>query len=155
MKINLIAVGTRMPTWVVDGFRDYQKRLSVNYQLNLTEIAASKRDKNSDIDKLLKKESEALFAKCAPTQVTIALDRLGKALDTKQLATKLKGWHDQSQDINILIGGPEGIHGDYLNQANELWSLSALTLPHPIVRVIIAEQLYRAYSIIQNHPYHR
>ncbi len=155
MKINLIAVGTRMPTWVDDGFKDYQKRLPANYQLILTEVPANKRDKNSDIDKLLKKESEALFAKCVPTQITIALDRLGKTLDTQQLATKLKNWHDQSQDINILIGGPEGIHANYLNCAHELWSLSALTLPHPIVRVIIAEQLYRAYSIIQNHPYHR
>lgn len=155
MKISLIAIGTRMPGWVTAGFEEYQKRLPNDYQLVLHEVSAGKRDKHTDIEKVLKKESAGLLSKCTPTQITVALDRQGKALNTQQIAIKLKDWHDQSQDINLLIGGPEGIHPDYLNQADQLWSLSALTLPHPLVRVITAEQIYRAYSIIQGHPYHR
>lgn len=155
MKINLIAIGTRMPSWVNDAVTTYQQRLPRDYQLNIIEIAAVKRDKNTDINAALIKESNALMDKCSSNTITIALDRLGQAITTQQLATELQQWHDQSQDINILIGGPEGIHPDTLAQLPKQWSLSKLTLPHPLVRVMVAEQLYRAYSIIVGHPYHR
>ena len=155
MKINLIAIGTRMPPWVDQGTQDYLKRMPQDYQVTLTEITAVKRDKNSDINAALLKEGAALLSKCQNTQVTIALDRIGKAVTTHDIAHDLQAWHDQSQDINLLIGGPEGIHEDYLAKTQHRWSLSKLTLPHPLVRVLVAEQLYRSYSIIKNHPYHR
>lgn len=155
MKINLIAVGTRMPSWINDGVNNYTQRMPADYQVKLIEIPAVKRDKHTDINAALTKESTALLAKCDTAAITIALDRLGKAITTTELAAQLHEWHDQSQDINILIGGPEGIHADYLAQTPRQWSLSKLTLPHPLVRVVLAEQLYRAYSIIIGHPYHR
>lgn len=155
MKINVITIGTRMPAWITDGVNTYQQRMPADYCVKFTEISAIRRDKHTDINSALKKESEALLAKCLPSTVTIALDRLGKAITTKQLAQQLHEWHDLSQDINILIGGPEGIHPNYLAQIPHQWSLSKLTLPHPLVRVVLSEQLYRAYSIIIDHPYHR
>lgn len=155
MQINLVAIGTRMPSWVNEGYREYAHRLPSDYQLNLVEIEAQKRYKNSDIQKCLEVEGEALIKAAKPTDLIIALDRDGKSLNTLQLATQLQTWHDQSQDINLLIGGPEGIHPNCMQKAHVKWSLSALTLPHPLVRILIAEQIYRAYSIIISHPYHR
>lgn len=155
MKINIAAIGTRMPPWVYQGVDTYAQRMPADYQLNIIEIPAVKRDKHTDINAALLKESEALFSKCKPNAVTIALDRLGKAISTNELATQLHTWHDLSQDITILIGGPEGIHADHLAKTQHIWSLSKLTLPHPLVRVVVAEQIYRAYSIIIGHPYHR
>lgn len=155
MKISIIAVGTRMPRWVNDGISNYQQRMPADYQVTFIEIPAVKRDKHTDINAALIKESDALLTKCTKPALTIALDRLGKAITTQQLANQLHEWHDLSQDINILIGGPEGIHADHLAQIPQQWSLSKLTLPHPLVRVLLAEQLYRAYSITIGHPYHR
>ncbi len=155
MKINIIAIGTRMPSWVTQGCQTYTERMPSDYHVQFNEIPALKRDKHSDLNALLLKESHALFSSCRSHQMTIALDRLGKEITTTQLSTYLSQWHDLSQDINILIGGPEGIHPHYLTQAQLTWSLSKLTLPHPMVRIVIAEQLYRAYSMIIGHPYHR
>lgn len=144
-----------MPRWVIDGMQDYTKRMPRDYAVNLVEIPAIKRDKQADIKHTLSKEAEKLRQYCQPTTITVALDRLGEPLSTQQLATKLQHWHDLSQDINLLIGGPEGIDPTLIQTAHQRWSLSALTLPHPLVRVLVAEQLYRAVTIIQGHPYHR
>ena len=155
MKIKLIAVGTRMPAWVTNGVTEYITRMPRDYAVTFIEVPAEKRDKHSHIDSLLEKEAQALFAKCDPAHPIIALDRLGKSISTNELSQTLLKHHDISENLQILIGGPEGIHPDYLKKTNQLWSLSALTLPHPLVRVLIAEQLYRAWSILSNHPYHR
>jgi 23S rRNA (pseudouridine1915-N3)-methyltransferase len=155
VKINIIAIGTRMPSWVNDGAKTYLERMPADYQISFTEIPAIKRDKNTDINNLLLKESKLLTSKCRNEQITVALDRLGKEITTKNLASQLQEWHDLSLDLNILIGGPEGIHAEILDTIKYKWSLSKMTLPHPLVRVLIAEQLYRAYSIIVGHPYHR
>ena len=155
MKINIIAIGTQMPSWITEGVNEYLIRMPTDYQVIVTEIPALKRLKNADINAILEKEGIALLAKTQASQVNIALDRIGKEINTTMLSQFLHSWHDEQQDINLLIGGPEGIHPNVLKQAHLTWSLSKLTLPHPLVRVLVAEQLYRAYTIIKNHPYHR
>lgn len=155
MKIHLIAIGQRMPDWVNQAFDEYAKRLPNDYQLILKTLAAEKRPKNANTNEMTQKESDALLSACPPNTQIIALDRQGKTFDTETLAAELQNWHDQSQDIALLIGGPEGISSSVLKKAQTIWSLSKLTLPHPLVRVLIAEQIYRAFSILSHHPYHR
>ena len=155
MRIRLIAVGTRMPKWVQQGFEEYAQRMPVLCALELIEIAAKKRGKNADTARILRDEAEALKEAIPRGSLTIALDRIGKTIDTLSLAKNLQNWIDESQDVAILIGGPEGIDPQYLQTVNLKWSLSAMTFAHPIVRVMLAEQLYRAWSINANLPYHR
>ena len=155
MRIKLLAVGTRMPQWVDQGFKEYAQRMPRLCQLELTEIAAKKRGKNADTVRILRDEAAALQAAVPAGALTIALDRRGKQLDTEQLAGHLQNWIDDSRDVAILIGGPEGIDPNYLSQIGTKWSLSAMTFAHPVVRVMLAEQLYRAWSINANLPYHR
>lgn len=155
MIIRLIAVGQKMPGWVQEGFGEYQKRLSRDYQLQLVEIPAIKRLKNANADIILAQEAQKIREKLLPGEHIIALDRLGKPISTLQMADTLMKHHDLSQNIALIIGGAEGICPDLIRTAHQTWSLSALTFPHPLVRIIISEQIYRAYSIISNHPYHR
>lgn len=155
MKISLIAIGKRMPSWIIEGYETYAKRLPPEFKLQLIEINAEKRTKNSDIDRILTREGGALLQAVPPHNRIIALERNGKSHSTQQLANKLNTWQQDHQDISLLIGGPEGISPDSLHKTDELWSLSDLTLPHPLVRVLLAEQIYRAWSILAHHPYHR
>jgi 23S rRNA (pseudouridine1915-N3)-methyltransferase len=155
MKIHLVAIGQRMPTWVNQAFNEYAKRLPNDYQLILRALSAQKRTKSSNTEQLIATESLALISACPAQSHRIALDRVGRSMNTHDIAKKLNQWHDQSQDIAILIGGPEGISKTHLEQCHSTWSLSDLTLPHPLVRILIAEQIYRAWSILSNHPYHR
>lgn len=155
MLIHLIAVGTRMPSWVEDGFLEYAKRMPPESKIKLVEIPAGKRSKNSDIKRLTQQEGEKMLAAIPRNTKIVALDVLGKACSTEQLAQELKTWQGSGQDIAILIGGPEGLAIDCLNQAQQKISLSNLTLPHPLVRVVLAEQLYRATTILKGHPYHK
>jgi len=155
MRIKLLAVGTKMPQWVIQAYQEYAQRMPAVAQLELVEIAAKKRGKTADTARILRDEGEALRAAVPKGALTIALDRKGKQVDTEGLARKLQRWIDDSQDVAILIGGPEGIDPDYLNSIQTKWSLSALTFAHPVVRVMLAEQLYRAWSINANLPYHR
>lgn len=155
MKINLIAVGTKMPAWVQQGFNEYIKRLPPEFHFNLIEIPAIKRTKNINPEKVIQQEGELILAAIPKNQHIIALDRIGKSWSTEQLAQQLQQWQEQSKDISLLIGGPEGLSPKCLALAETKWSLSQLTFPHPLVRIIIAEQLYRAWSILHHHPYHR
>ncbi len=155
MKITLIAVENSPPTWANDGFEAYAKRLPKDYQLKLISIAANKRGKQAPIAQILEQEGQRITQAIPAGNHVIALDRLGSPISTHQIADKLLQWHDNYQDISLLIGGPEGLAPQCLSQAHTQWSLSALTLPHPLVKVVMAEQLYRAWSIHQNHPYHR
>lgn len=155
MRIKLLAVGTKMPQWVVQAYQEYAQRMPAVAQLELIEIAAKKRGKNADTARILRDEAQALQAAIPKGALTIALDRKGKHIDTEGLAENLQRWIDDSQDVAILIGGPEGIDPNYLNSVQSKWSLSALTFAHPVVRVMLAEQLYRAWSINANLPYHR
>ena len=155
MLIHLIAIGTRMPTWVEEGFTEYAKRMPPESKIKLVEVVAGKRSKNSDIKRLTQQEGEKMLAAIPKGAKIIALDVLGKACSTEQLAQELKIWQGSGQDIAILIGGPEGLANDCLQQAHQKISLSKLTLPHPLVRVVLAEQLYRATTILKGHPYHK
>jgi len=155
MRIKLLAVGTRMPKWVEQGYKEYALRLPNLCQLELVEIAAKKRGKNADTARILRDEAVALQAAIPRGSIVIALDRKGKHIDTHTLATELQSWIDASQNVAILIGGPEGIDPNYLKTIQRKWSLSAMTFAHPVVRVMLAEQLYRAWSINANLPYHR
>ena len=155
MLIHLIAVGTRMPSWVEDGYSEYAKRMPPESKIKLIEISAGKRGKNSDIKRLTQQEGEKMLAAIPKNTKVVALDVLGKACSTEELAQELKAWQGSGQDVAILIGGPEGLAKDCLNQAQQKISLSNLTLPHPLVRVVLAEQLYRATTILKGHPYHK
>lgn len=155
MKLRLLAIGTRMPGWVQEGFTDYAKRLSGDISLDLVEITAGKRLKATDLSRVKEEEGEALLAALRPQERVIVLDVPGKALSTEDMAARLKDWQVDGRPAAILVGGPEGLSRAVRERADETWSLSRLTLPHPLVRVVIAEQLYRSWSLLKGHPYHR
>jgi 23S rRNA (pseudouridine1915-N3)-methyltransferase len=155
MRIKLIAIGTKMPDWVEQGFQEYVQRMPKLCELQLIEIAAKKRGKNADIPRILRDEAQLQKAAITAGTLVIALDRKGKTIDTLALATHMQNWIDESQDVAILVGGPEGIEPRWLMEIQQKWSLSAMTFAHPLVRVMLAEQLYRAWSINANLPYHR
>lgn len=155
MQIHLLAVGERMPAWVTEAFAGYAKRLPHECRLVLHEIPAGKRSKGADLTRLTRDEGTRLLAAIPPGCRIVALDRGGRELDTGQLAAQLQKQLDSSTDLALLVGGPEGLAPACLDAAHERWSLSRLTLAHPLVRVVVAEQLYRAWSILKNLPYHR
>ncbi len=155
MLIRMLAIGSKMPSWVAQGYQEYAKRFPPTYTLELVEIPAEKRTKQANIERLVQREGEKLLAAIKPGNRVIALDVKGQSWTTEQLAKHLQNWHDESQHIDMLIGGPDGLSPACLQKAHIKWSLSPLTLPHPLVRILLAEQLYRAWSILQNHPYHR
>ena len=155
MQIHLISVGNRMPTWVKAGYDEYAKRLPRECELTLKEIPLAPRSKNCDVARLIKEEGDKLEAAIPPSAHRVALDVVGQAWTTPQLALNLKRWLGTGKPVALLIGGPDGLAGTVKARVAESWSLSALTFPHPLVRIVVAEQLYRAWTILQNHPYHR
>ena len=155
MHIHLIAVGQKMPAWVTAGSDDYQKRLPADLKLVSKEISLIKRGKNPDIERIKRDECKAITDALPKNAHVVALEVTGKKLTTEKLADQLGGWMLNGQDVAIVIGGPDGFTREFLQQAQQTISLSDLTFPHPLVRVIIVEQLYRAWSILNNHPYHR
>lgn len=155
MQIHLVTVGNRMPTWVTEGFQDYAKRLPRECELVLREIAPGKRGKNADLARIREEEGERILASLSRDDQVVALEVGGKPWDTVQLSNQVKDWMRDGRRIALMVGGPEGLSDACRARANQLWSLSPLTLPHPIVRIIVAEQIYRAWSLLNNHPYHR
>ncbi len=155
MRIHVIAIGNRMPAWVDTAFAEYAKRMPAHYRLRLHEVPARKRTKGVDIERLLKDECARIQAATPKGCHVIALERTGRELNTAELAMALQSWLDQRQDVALWIGGPEGLAAACVATSHEQWSLSRLTLAHSLVRVLVAEQLYRAWSIIEGHPYHR
>lgn len=155
MKIHLIAVGEKMPRWVQEGYLEYSKRLPRECGLHLVETPLGHRGKNADIARLVRAEGKQMLAAIPSGCRVIALDVQGKPWSTEKLSSQLNNWMGSGGDIALLVGGPDGLAADCLAQAQLKWSLSPLTLPHPLVRVLVAEQLYRAWSILRNHPYHR
>jgi 23S rRNA (pseudouridine1915-N3)-methyltransferase len=155
MLIRLIAVGNKMPDWVEEGYQEYAKRLPPGYTLKLIEITPEKRTKQAAITRIMEKEGERMLAEIQPGNFVIALDVLGQTWSTEQLAKSMRIWHSENRTVDLLVGGPDGLAPKCLEKAQLKWSLSALTLPHPLVRIIAAEQLYRAWSILNSHPYHR
>lgn len=144
-----------MPSWVNTGVAEYAGRMPPQCQLLIREIAADKRNKNSDLNRIRQSEGEKLLAAIPDGNRVITLDVKGKPWSTEQLAQQLDGWMMSGRDISLLVGGPEGLSPACLQRAEQSWSLSPLTFPHPLVRIVVAEQLFRAWSILTNHPYHR
>ncbi len=155
MKINLISVGTRMPAWVESGVEEYAKRLPTDFAFSITEVPLGKRGKSIDIEQVIRKESEAVLSRVRPQDYVVAMEVDGRALSTEGLAKRLDAIRMEGRNVALLVGGPDGLGEACRVRADELWSLSALTLPHPLVRILIAEQIYRAWSILNAHPYHR
>ena len=155
MKIQLLAVGQKMPAWVESGYQEYAQRMPPEVRVELKEVAAGKRGKNADVARILHEEGQRLQAAIARSAHIVALDVKGKAYSTEQLAVRMGEWMQSGQDVALLVGGPEGLSVECRDLAHEHWSLSALTFPHPLVRIIVAEQLYRAWTVLKNHPYHR
>ncbi|MFT2111901.1 23S rRNA (pseudouridine(1915)-N(3))-methyltransferase RlmH [Marinomonas sp. 2405UD68-3] len=155
MRIRLIAVGSKMPKWIQEGFSDYTKRLPKDFALELVEIPMSSRGKNTDIAKAIRKEGDAMLDAISSSEKVIAMEVLGKEWSTEQLAEQAESWRMDGSNLCLLVGGPDGLDPRCSARADKCWSLSKLTLPHPIVRVILAEQVYRAWTLMNNHPYHR
>ncbi len=155
MKANLVAVGERAPDWVSTGFADYQKRISHWLPLTLHEIAPGLRGKGRDPVRATSDEGARVLQALPRGAQVITLDGRGKPHSSEMLAQRLEGWRQGGRDLAFLIGGPEGHAPDVVAAAHESWSLGPLTLPHMIVRLLVVEQLYRAASMLANHPYHR
>ncbi|ANB18029.1 23S rRNA (pseudouridine(1915)-N(3))-methyltransferase RlmH [Dokdonella koreensis] len=155
MRTRLISVGERMPAWVAEGFAEYRKRLSRELPLDLVEIPLGSRGKGRDPARAIAEEGQAVLGALAREVHVVALDGRGKPWSSEQLAAQLGAWRMHGRDLAILIGGPDGHAPEVLARAQQTWSLGPLTLPHMLVRLVVAEQLYRACSLLAGHPYHR
>lgn len=155
MRARLIAVGERMPGWVAEGFAEYRKRLSHELPLELIELKPGIRGKGRDDARAMQDEGEAILAAIPRDCHVVALDGRGKHWSSEALATQLAQWRMAGRELAFVIGGPDGHAAEVLARADQSWSLGPLTLPHMLVRLVLAEQLYRATTIIAGHPYHR
>ncbi len=144
-----------MPPWVSQGVEEYSKRMPRELGIEWKELPLAPRGKGSNSRQLKEKEGELILRAIPASDRVIALDVRGKSLSTENLAKQLSSWQMSGENYSLLIGGPDGLSGACLERAERRWSLSELTLPHPLVRVVLAEQLYRAWTITVNHPYHR
>ena len=155
MKLRVIATGHRMPAWVQAGWHDYAGRLPRDFALELVELKPEARDRGRPIARLLAAEGERVEREWAGDWVRIALDERGARWTTREFADRIAGWRDAGQAAAFAIGSADGLDETVKRHASSMFSLSALTLPHGLVRVILAEQIYRAVSLLSGHPYHR
>lgn len=155
MKARLIAVGEHPPGWVAEGYAEYRKRLSHWLPLDLVEIEPGVRGKGRDTARATGDEGARVLAALPKNAWVVALDGRGRMRSSEQLAERMEHWRGQGRDLAFLIGGPEGHAPEVLARADERWSLGPLTLPHMLVRLVLAEQLYRACALLAHHPYHR
>ena len=155
MRLSIVTVGGKMPAWVQEGVDEYSRRLPREFKLNWCEIPLARRGKDANAAALREREGEQILKAIPAGDRVLALDVRGRSWSTPQLAEQLRDWQMSGDNYSLLIGGPDGLSEACLARAERRWSLSELTLPHPLVRVILAEQLYRAWTITVNHPYHR
>lgn len=155
MHIHLLVAGQKMPAWVGEACADYLKRLPAELKVKLVRVPLIKRGKNPDIRRIVRDESRSLIAAVPSGCQLVVLDVTGKRVSTEKLAIIVDGWMRLGQDVALIIGGPDGLSDELLLKAHLRLSLSDLTFPHTLVRVMVVEQLYRAWSILSNHPYHR
>jgi 23S rRNA (pseudouridine1915-N3)-methyltransferase len=155
MRLLVAAVGTRMPTWVQQAWTEYARRFSRGLSLELKEVPLARRGGNALVEALREQEGNALLGAVPAGFRHVALDQGGRQWSTSELASELERWMREEHGVCFTVGGPDGLAKECLDRADTRWSLGRLTLPHPMVRVILAEQLYRAWTITQNHPYHR
>jgi len=154
VRLRVVAVGTRMPAWVDEGFREYASRMPRECRLELRAVALGRRGRGADPARAIREEGQRLL-KSSEGCCRVCLDVRGAAVDTPGLARALAGWMRAGQDVALLVGGPDGLAQECLDAASWRWSLSPLTLPHGLVRVLLAEQMYRAWTVLAGHPYHR
>ena len=155
MKLLILAVGNRMPSWITEGFNEYAKRMPREAKIELLEIKPEARNSGKTATQIMEAEAQRIKAALPPSALCIALDERGATPTTKQLAQQMQDWMQQGRDVAFVIGGADGLHESVKQQAQQQLALSAFTLPHGMVRVLLAEQLYRAHSLMHNHPYHR
>lgn len=155
MRILVVAAGNRQPAWVDDGFGDYARRFRGSCTLKLVEIPLGRRSKSASSEKARRDESVRMLRAIPEAAHTVALSVEGRPLSTEQLAKRMQHWMTLGTSIAMLIGGPEGLSADCEARAAETWSLSPLTFPHGLARIVVAESLYRGWSLLEGHPYHR
>ncbi|HWZ61988.1 MAG TPA: 23S rRNA (pseudouridine(1915)-N(3))-methyltransferase RlmH [Steroidobacteraceae bacterium] len=155
MRVRLIAVGTRAPAWVRAACEDYITRLGSRLKVSVTEIGLSPRSGGASPARAMAREGERVLAALRSDDYLVALDERGTEFTTRELAAWLEARMREGVDLAFVIGGPDGLAPEVFSRARLRWSLSRLTLPHALVRVVLAEQLYRAMSLIAGHPYHR
>lgn len=154
MHVRLIAVGDRQPSWVDDGYSEYQDRLPRHWQYRLHELPISPRT-SAGGNAAMEAESRKVLDKLRPGEYVVLLDERGKSITSREFGSRLADWQAEGRDLCFVIGGPDGVSDDLRNRADFVMSLSVMTLPHGLARVLFAEQLYRAWSLTQGHPYHR
>ena len=154
MRLRVLAVGQKMPAWVEDGVAEYSRRMPKEYAVEWVDIAPAKRG-NGSPQRYREKEGEVILSRLAETDHLVALDVSGSTISTEKISDRFDQWQMQGQHVSIVIGGPDGLDAAVLQRAAEQWSFGRITLPHPLVRIILAEQLYRAWSVQASHPYHR
>jgi 23S rRNA (pseudouridine1915-N3)-methyltransferase len=155
MKLLILAVGNKMPAWITEGFNEYTKRMPREAPISLVEIKPEARNSGKTPTQIMEAEAQRIRTALPPGALCIALDEHGATPTTRQLCQQMQDWMQRGCDVAFVIGGADGLHESVKKQAQQLMALSALTLPHGMVRVLLAEQLYRAHSLMHNHPYHR
>ena len=155
MKLFILAIGHKMPSWITDGFNEYTKRMPREAKIELIEIKPEPRTTGKSVPQIMEAEAQRIRAAMPNDVLRIVLDERGTHLTTKQLTQQMKDWLGGGRDVAFIIGGADGLHESIRSSANQLLALSAMVLPHGMVRVLLAEQLYRAHSLLHNHPYHR
>ena len=155
MLINIVCIESSRPDWSKQAFESYQSKFNKSINIQWKGCKPVQRNKSYDIDKAIKNESELLLSKTNKEDLIICLDKAGKSFDTLKLKHNFDNWISSSKDISFLVGGPDGLSPECIKQSHLVWSLSDLTFPHALIPVLIIEQIYRVWSITQNHPYHR
>ena len=155
MHIRLIAVGDRQPSWVDEAFDAYAARLPREWKFRLEKVATVRRAKNIDVSAAVEAEGRQVLALTKDAEQIVVLDERGAGLSSVGLSERLSAWQSAGRDLSFVIGGPDGVSRELTARADFRWSLSKLTLPHGLARVLFAEQLYRAWSVLTGHPYHR
>lgn len=155
MRLLIVSVGTKLPAWASDAFDEYAKRMPREARVELVEIKPASRTEGKPVETVMEIEAERIAGTLPAACEIVALDERGKNPSTVELTELLKGWLGGGRDVAFVIGGADGLHPSIKNKANRLLSLSRMTLPHGLARVLLAEQLYRAMSLLKGHPYHR
>jgi 23S rRNA (pseudouridine1915-N3)-methyltransferase len=155
MHIRLIAVSDRQPAWVGDAFDEYVKRFPAQWRFRLDTVPTARRTRAGSVGEATEAEGVLVLKQLKPAETVVLLDEAGTQLTSEGLSSRLAGWQSGGSDVAFIIGGPDGVSGECAGRADLQWSLSRLTLPHGLVRVVLAEQLYRAHTLLQGHPYHR
>ena len=155
MRLWLVTVGHKMPDWITTGFNEYAKRMPREARIELVEIRPEPRTTGKNVAQIMEAEAQRILATLPQDALRIALDEHGTHLTTRQMSQQMQDWLRGGRDVAFIIGGADGLHESVKSSAQQLLALSAMTLPHGLVRVLLAEQLYRAHSLLHNHPYHR